>query len=653
MCGIAGYFGNNDVELLKSMISQLRHRGPDGFGFYNKNGVGLAHARLSIIDLKGGFQPIHNEDKTVWVVFNGEIFNYIELRQELVQKGHTFYTTSDTEVIVHLYEEYGADMVKRLNGQFAIALWNETTRHAYLFRDRVGIQPLYYGIDRRGDVYFGSEIKALLANPELRKGLNSSQIANVFTFWTTLPGDTVFEGIYELRPGHYFKFADNDYQDVEYWDHEYHQGYMDESAYSGLMYETLKRAVEIRLRSDVPVGAYLSGGIDSSVITSMISKHFDNDLRTFSIEFNDKIFDESEHQKEVIDHIGVKHTSFKCSKDDVANAFEQVVYHTEKPILRTAPVPMYLLSKMVREEGYKVVLTGEGADEVFAGYDIFRENLVRRLILNDPDEERSKSLLLSLYPWMKDRISKSGSYLKKFFGGGLDDPSVDYFSHEPRWRTTSKSHLFFSGNMRKPDFEDMSCFFTDKLAELKHPLQKAQYLEFHTLFEGYLISSQGDRMLMGNGVEGRFPFLDPKVVDFGNRLDPRLKLNLTPQYDLNEKHLLKRMSRGLIPDSIIERKKQPYMAPDAESFFREGYCNPRVNDVISPESLLKSGYFNPIKVNMLRKKFEKGMGKGFPDNMAMIGIISTQLLHRMFVDELNIQPTASNDEFVIQEGDTQ
>lgn len=643
MCGISGFYNASEsTETLKLMISQLEHRGPDGFGLYHREKTGLAHARLSIIDLEGGWQPIHNPDETVWVVFNGEIFNYIELRDSLKMMGRKFYTNSDTEVIVHMYDIHGTDFVKFLNGQFAIALWDEKEQRGILARDRVGIQPLFYTQYNNG-LYFGSEIKSLLPVPQLRRGLNEQELANVFTFWTTSPGNTVFNGINEVRPGYYLSVGKDEIKEVQYWDH-WTLKHPIASVAGKDAEDLLAESIKFRLRSDVPVAAYLSGGLDSSITTALIRKHSQNDLRTFSIEFADKTFDESSYQQEVVNALGTKHTSFRCTSDDIVDVFPDVVYHTEKPILRTAPAPMYILSKRVREQGYRVVITGEGADEVFGGYDIFRENYVRRYIINNPDSPHNERLLLELYPWMGDRISKSSDYLKTFFNN-LTDTTVPYFSHEPRWRTTSKSHQFFSGRLpRVTDFSTTDNWFEHLPDE---PLLRAQYIEFKTLFAGYLISSQGDRMLMANGVEGRFPFLDPSVVEFGDCIDPSLKLH-TPFGMMEEKYILKFMADGLIPNSVINRKKQPYMAPDGSAFFKNGSCPQYVDDLLSQQTLLRYGYFNPMKVALLKKKFEKGNGKSFPDNMSFVGILTTQLLHSQFVESYTPKGVASDEKFVVQ-----
>lgn len=652
MCGISGFIGRNKhdtTERLKLMIGQVRHRGPDGFGLYADNNAGLAHARLSIIDLSGGAQPIHNEDKTIWVTFNGEIFNYVELREILEHRGHKFYTNTDTEVIVHGYEEWGSEFIKRLNGQYAIGLWDSKTQSAMLIRDHVGIQPLFYA-EHNGVVYFASEIKSLLVIPELRKGLSERGLAETFTYWSTIPRTerTVFNGIHELAPGTFYQIRLNGIsRQVQYWVHNYVTlpGMRSEEHYAHKLEQELVASTKLRFRSDVPVAAYLSGGLDSTSIVSLV-KHNNmvDDLRTFSIEFEDKEFDESSYQKEVIDMLGIKHTSFRCTKQDVAQNFMRAIYHTERPILRTAPVPMMLLSGMVRDTGYRVVLTGEGADETLAGYDIFRENMVRRYMINNPnDTHTATQYLRQLYPWMGDRLTKSESYLKEFLGTG--DITQTYFSHEPRWKTTSKSHAFFSDKIKEAamlvDYHDAGCY-----AMTTDSLQKAQEVEYQTLFAGYLISSQGDRMVMANGIEGRYPFLDPNFMEFADRLPSQMKLN-----EMNEKYLLKKVMKGKIPDSIYNRKKQPYMAPDAACFFN--LDTPEyVHHLLSHNKLEEYGYFNPFKVAMLKKKFEKGMGKSFADNMSFVGILSTQILHYLFVENFEPKAAPKDEEFLVNVNNT-
>ena len=396
MCGIAGILTNSSQNPperaeLAAMIATLHHRGPDGTGQLIDGAIGLAHARLSIIDIAGGQQPIHNEDLTVQVVFNGEIFNYVELRGELVERGHRFYTHSDTEVIVHLYEEHGERFVDHLNGQFAIALWDSRRQRLVLVRDRTGIRPLFY-TEAAGRLVFASEVKALFALPEVRRSLDARALAEICTYWSPLAPRTAFEGVSSLPPGHVMVVEGNVRRLHRYWDWTFpdaQTGSADqdrpEADYADELRELLIDSVRLQLRADVPVGAYLSGGLDSSIVTSIIRNFSDTPLRTFSLTFEDAEFDESAYQQELVDYLGTKHTSIRCTRGDIAASFPRTILHTESPIVRTAPTPLMLLSGHVREAGYKVVLTGEGADEVFGGYDLFKEAKIRRFWARSPN----------------------------------------------------------------------------------------------------------------------------------------------------------------------------------------------------------------------------------------------------------------------------
>lgn len=654
MCGIAGYIGlRPNKELLLSMISQLEHRGPDGFGYYIDGQAGLAHARLSIIDLEGGAQPISNEDETIWITFNGEIYNYLELRKVLRERGHVFKTKTDTEIIIHAYEEYGTACIPMFNGQFAFAIWDSKRKIAVLARDRVGIQPLFYcnkyierdvGYDRH--LYFGSEVKALLANADLRKGLDKREVANVLTYWSPSKGQSVFEGIHEVPPGHYLIRYDGGATEMQqYWDHDY-----TERPRSFKLDHHLRNSIDLRLRSDVPVAAYLSGGLDSTIIATLAKRQAGANLNTFSISFDDEQYDESRYQAPFARNLGTQHHTLRCTHEDIAGAFPRVIHHAEKPIFRTAPIPMYLLSKSVREAGFKVVLTGEGADEVFAGYDIFRENFVRRQMLNpNADPVYINKLLVQLYPWMDEKmLTSSTDYLKVFFGGKSGDHKLHQFSHLPRIKASSKVHAFFADEVQPTDER----YYFDsnyRLGNHREGLARAQYLEFHTLFNGYLISTQGDRMLMANGIEGRFPFLDPHVVDYGNSLPDDMKLKvLDDGFTMDEKWILKEYARNLkwAPPYILNRQKQPYMAPDAECFLRGEDTPEYVDYLLSPEA--DFGFFNMKKVAFLRKKLESGKSRGFAENMAFMGILSTQALNWQMGLQYPALPTVSEDRFNVK-----
>ena len=643
MCGIAGIVRLSQKGAvpqraeLREMIERLHHRGPDGYGYYEDVQVGLAHARLSIIDLEGGSQPIHNEDRSVWVVFNGEIFNYIELRAELESSGHRFYTQSDTEVLVHLYEQHGLEFLHHLNGQFAIALWDSRRRRLVLARDRTGIRPVFY-TQHNHRLVFASEIKSLFALQGVPRRLRPAGISQVFTFWSAQAPDTIFDGVLSLPAGHLLVLENGSTEIRKYWDWQFPQGVaaarpIEEEARE--LRELLVDSVRLQLRADVPVGAYLSGGLDSSIVTTLIKHFTDTPLRTFSLTFEDAEFDESEYQTELVRYLGTNHTTVHCTHYDIGVAFPRAIWHAETPIVRTAPTPLMLLSERVRAEGYKVVLTGEGADEVFAGYDLFREAKVRRFWGRSPQSAWRPRLLERLYPYLKHSPVAGRAFTQNFFGQGIDELQSPWFAHMPRWRTTQRLWQFFTPEVRA------AAIAADPFAEIAGrlppesvswaPLSRDQYVEAHTLLSGYLLCSQGDRMAMANSVEGRFPFLDHRVIEFANGLPPHHKLRV-----LEEKYVLKQAVRGLLPERIRTRTKQPYRAPDSQSFFLDGRPLDYVGALLDDRRIRQGGLFDSAAVRKLYDKCRTGRAIGFADNMAFVGILSTQLVEEMFVNQRTV-----------------
>ena len=630
MCGIAGVlnFSGRTPEVcqLRRMIQAIRHRGPDDNGVYTEGAVGLGHARLSIIDVAGGAQPMHNPERTLSIVFNGEIFNYIELREDLVRKGHRFVTQSDTEVILHLYEEEGEKCVERLNGQWAFAIWDARRKRLFLSRDRLGVRPLFYTQTETG-LLFASEIKALLACPEVDAALDLQAMDQIFTFWVTLPPRTAFRSIRQLPPGHSMTVECGDIRIRQYWHPEIvsvpNPAEGGEAALAGQLRELLADATRIRLRADVPVGAYLSGGLDSTLIAALAQGVAGERLRTFSVGFADAEFDESTWQQEASAFLKTRHSCVQCSRDDIARAFPDVVWHTEQPIVRTAPAPLFLLSRLVRQSGYKVVVAGEGADELFGGYDIYQEVKIRSFWGRAPESSLRPLLLKRLYPYMESMQRQPREYLKSFFHVTPESIGSPFFSHLPRWNLTSRLKTFFSEAVREQVFPSPA------LAELEGmlpggygrwtPMQRAEYLETMYLLPGYILSSQGDRMAMAHGVEARYPFLDHCVVQFAVGLPSRVKMRV-----LNAKYLLKRAADGLVPAGIVSRPKQPYRAPDGASFFGKeaGY----VEDMLSPERIRRDGIFDGARVDALARKFRKQLPTGTADNMALTAILSTEIL---------------------------
>jgi len=639
MCGIAGIINFKNPEekspLLRKMIQVINHRGPDSKGIYENGPGGLGHARLSIIDLNTGDQPVYNEDHTVCVVFNGEIFNYPDLREELIASGHRFYTETDTEVLVHLYEEYNTDMFHKLNGQFAFAIWDAKKESLLLGRDRVGIRPLFYH-EAHGRLVFGSEIKAIFMDQTISRRLDIQTLSDVFSCWTPLGSSTTFEDIYQIPPGHFAVYSKEGLSVSSYWKLSFHEPCDNSRSCEDWMEEMgalLEDSARIRLRADVPVGAYLSGGIDSTYISSLVKKKFNNQLKTFSVGFSDPRFDETSYQKIAADSIGTEHHSVRCSDADIGRLFPKIIWHTETPILRTAPVPLFMLSGLVRENNFKVVLTGEGADEVFAGYNIFKEDKVRRFWARRPDSKIRPRLIERLYPYIFTREnSKANVFLEGYFKRYLTETQLPHYSHALRWQNTSQLKGFFSKGLlsKTGKISDFIDKFTAMLPEgfmRWEPLSRAQYIESTLFLSNYLLSSQGDRMAMGNSVEGRYPFLDYRVIEMATRIPVDLRLN-----GLTEKFILKKIARGFIPDSLIDRPKQPYRAPISTCFFGKNQPD-YVKDLLSETSLKKSSYFESKKVlNLVNKCLKNDVSLlSERENMAVCGILSTQLIDHMFI----------------------
>ncbi|OGP99790.1 MAG: asparagine synthase (glutamine-hydrolyzing) [Deltaproteobacteria bacterium RBG_19FT_COMBO_60_16] len=636
MCGIAGYLCFEgrvapSVDVLGDMVSSLRHRGPDASGVYLDDSVGLGHSRLSIVDLAGGDQPIHNEDESLWIVYNGEIFNYPELQKELAARGHRFYTSTDTEVILHLYEEEGAACLSRLNGQFALAIWDNRARSLFLARDRMGIRPLHYIVEK-GRLLFASEIKALFQADDVPRRLDPVALDQVFTFWSPLPGRTIFQAVQELPPGHYLVATPEGGVSIrQYWDVPFgppgEQSAWEPEELREHVRELLIDAVRIRLRADVPVGSYLSGGLDSSGVTAIVKRHFNNRLRTFGIRFEEPRFDESRFQDGMVSFLGTEHTAIRATNEEIGKAFRDVIRHVEKPILRTAPVPLYLLSDTVRRNGFKVVLTGEGADEVFGGYDIFRETLVRRFWARQPSSRLRPRLIRKLYPDIF-RDPRLGATLQAFFGVGLQNTGDPFYSHRIRWENTKRIKTFFSEDLRGAigDYsgeDELRARLPGSFASWD-PLSKAQYLEMALFLSNYLLSSQGDRVAMAHSVEIRLPFLDYRIVEFMARVPPRWKIR-----GLREKYLLKRVLHDLLPAPILRRPKHPYRAPIGQSLLPGNGAD--LPEALTGDALKREGLFDAAKVGRLIRKIRTVPEPSEVDAMALAGILSSQLLHEQFV----------------------
>jgi len=643
MCGIAGVFHFGDQSpperlVAAAMLSALTHRGPDTNGAYRDSSILLAHSRLSIIDIHSGDQPLCNETSNMWIVFNGEIFNYLELRKDLEHRGHVFATKSDTEVIVHAYEEWGSEAFSRFNGQWSLALWDASLNELVLARDPLGICPLYY-CRYQHRLYFASEIGAIFAaNPDIPRSIDPVGLSEVFTFWAPIGKQTTFSNIYQVKPSEVLLVSKNggmastSVNSINFSQQSDVQLPSPEDA-ARMVGDALRDSIGLRLlRSDVPVGCYLSGGLDSSLLTSIACQLAPKKVCTYSIRFSETHFDEGKFQQMVVGQYGTDHNEIVINQSDVSNVFPDVIRRCEQPILRTSPAPLFLLSKAVFGNNMKVVLSGEGSDEIFGGYDIFKEAKIRRFWARCPDSRLRPSLFKKLYLSEARSPVALGEMTNEFFGHALADVLKPGFAHGPRWKATMAIQRFFNPETREASREvNVLSRLLTSLPDCFsgwQPLAQDQFIEIQTILSGFLLSSQGDRMLMSHSVEGRFPFLDSKLISMMSTMPDIYKIK-----GLCEKYLLKRVAKGIVPSDIIKRTKQPYKAPEAACFL-EGKKNDYLDVIFSSDSIKESSLFDVTNVQRLIKKLE---GHSSPvkssnnDNMAFIAILSTQLLYFTFI----------------------
>ena len=638
MCGICGIIdykskanSRTDVE---SMLRSINYRGPDESGIYHSPCATLGNVRLSIIDIVGGQQPLSDLSGRFWIVFNGEIFNYKELRKDLENKSIVFRTMSDTEVLVQLYSVYGKKCLALLNGQFALAIWDKQKEELFIARDRVGIRPLFYNNDN-GIFSLASEIKALFNLNHICRELCAENLSQVYTFWSTITPNTPFKGIYELPPGHCATFNRQGLTIEKFWELKFDNSSSKLSIQDAVdgFHELFSDAVRIRLRADVEVAAYLSGGIDSSATVAYIKEIEPGILNTFSIGFEEKDFDESPYQEEAAKYFGTAHKSMICTSRDIAESFPKVIWHSETPMLRTSPAPMFLLSKLVRDSKIKVVVTGEGSDEILGGYDIFKEAKIKRFWASQPNSVIRPLLLKKLYPYLSQMKDVNPKMLRMFYGYKLEDVDNPFYSHLLRFNNSNHIKKHFSDRINQC-LKDYSPLY---VLEKRLPenfdswdqLSKSQWLETTVFMSGYLLSSQGDRMAMANSVEGRYPFLDYRVIEFCSSLPSDYKLN-----GLNEKYLLKKLLKNRIPEKILKRPKQAYRAP-IRSVFLDKDAPEYVKDMLSESTTRKADIFNHNSFTGLISKIEKtGMATEI-DNMVLTSVISTHLLYYQFIENHN------------------
>lgn len=615
------------------MVAALHHRGPDALTGRLVDNVALGHARLAIVDLAGGVQPMRDETTGITVIFNGEIFNHVELREQL-RTSYRFRTRSDTEVILAAFLAHGIDCVDDFNGQFAFALYDPRDGTLYLARDRYGKRPLFYS-SYDGGWCFASEAKALFASGKVTAELDATSLWETLHQWAPTDERSMFRGVHALPPASVAVLRrGGDLSVRRYWafdlaDDRVEPGLTEEQAIDELA-DLLDDAIRLRLRADVPVAAYLSGGLDSSLLCALAQEQLGGSLQTFSVGFPHARYDEREFQREVATALGTEHHSVLMEDRDIGSLLPEVIEHSEAVLLRSAPAPLLKLSGLVRDHDTKVVLTGEGADEVFGGYDLFKEAKVRQFWARQPDSQMRPALFGRLYPYLS-LSQQAPQLIREFYGIGLDDPGALAFSHLLRWSNTGRVTRFLSPALLEEvrDHDPAAALFASIPDAVRgwRPLARAQYLEVRTLLSQYLLSTQGDRMLMANSVEGRFPFLDHRLAAFSARLPDWMKLR-----GLTEKYLLKKVAGPRIPSLVVEREKFPYRAPIAEAL--TGDSAPAwTRELLTRDAVDHVGAFDGAKAERLVSKLARARTvPSEADNMALVAIASTQLLAHQFLN---------------------
>ncbi len=604
MCGIVGIVNSHNkgpVEegILHSMNSSLKHRGPDEEGLWIHHQVGLAMRRLSIIDLEGGHQPISNEEENIWIVFNGEIYNFQTLREELLQKGHRFKTRSDTEVIVHLYEEEGEEFVHKLRGMFAIALWDARTQKLFLYRDRVGIKPLHYWF-RDGSLLFASEIKALLQHPEVGRELSLTALSDYLSFLYIPTPKTIYQEIHKLPAGHYLVYSRGQIQIRPYWDFRYQETTgIREEEWIGKLNAALEEAVRLHLVSDVPVGAFLSGGIDSSTVVAWASRLSPDSIKTYSIGFEDDRFNELPFAREAAAHCGTDHHE-KVVRVDAFDLLGKIITGFDEPFADPSAIPTFLVSEFARRD-LKVVLSGDGGDELFAGYlwtrkEAFLETF-RRLPLSlrkaleaavlkrdyrplretDPLSFISRFLYDAGHP-MTESFARRVMCFQPWMKKELFEPWVLEHSRE---RSSLESLLSFLGQKNSPKGMDSLLYWDSKVYLADDLLAKV------------------DRMSMAHSLEVRVPLLDHKVVELAGSIPFSLKLK-----DRTTKYILKRAVRNLLPPSLLKQRKQGFGIP-LRRWFREELFD-FSKKLLLEQSSRSRRFFRPSYVRWLIDSHQSG-----------------------------------------------
>lgn len=625
MCGIAGIYGPEGKmtaeerrQMIGRMCDVIRHRGPDDVGHYIDGGLALGMRRLSIIDLSTGHQPLSNEDGTIWIVFNGEIYNFAELRSDLESRGHFFRTRTDTETIIHLYEEEGEDCVKKLRGMFAFAIWDQRERKIVLARDRVGKKPLHFTLV--GETFlFGSEIKSLLQHPEVKREVDLESISDYLSFGYVPDPATAFRGISKLPPGHTLVYQNGLIRTNCYWDFVYddaaREPHSSEQDYVVRLRELIEEAVRLRLVSDVPLGAFLSGGIDSSTVVGMMSRIMDRPVKTFSIGFTEGEFDELKYARMTARHFGTEHHEFVVTPD-VCQLVEEIVWHHDEPFADASSIPSYVVSMMAREH-VTVALSGDGGDELFAGYERYLVHREREVFERTPAWLRQNLFLRASH--LLPRAAYGKNYLRNISleAGARYVDSLSYFNPQAKESLLAKATRSALAN------HDGAAWFRQlfDLPTSSESLDHLLYLDSKTYLPGDILTKV-DRMSMAHSLEARVPLLDHKLIEFVQAIPAHLKL-----HGRETKYILKKAVQGLIPDEVINRSKHGFGVPLRKWFNRE--LRELLHDTLTDKRARERGLLNQRAVRALIGEHQRGRRD---NSIHLWGLLTLELWHRAFID---------------------
>jgi asparagine synthase (glutamine-hydrolysing) len=627
MCGIAGFGDSQDAharveqeraQILERMCRVIRHRGPDDQGVMLKPGAALGMRRLSIIDLAGGHQPISNEDSVVTIVFNGEIYNYQELQKELQTRGHQFRTNSDTETIVHAYEEFGASCVDHLRGMFAFAIWDDREKKLFIARDRVGKKPLYYSVSRGGTLVFGSELKSLLEHPDVERTINPQALDAYFSLGYVPDPISIFANIEKLPPGHHLTFTSGRLTVERYWDFNYNANGNGHKAsdYLEELRALLDEAVKLRLVSDVPLGAFLSGGVDSSTVVALMARHMDQPVKTFSIGFNEDSYDELKYARLTAEKFGTDHHEFLVTPD-ICEVVDELAWHFDEPFADSSAIPTYVVSKLAREH-VKVVLTGDGGDELFAGYSRYVT-----------ERHRSKFDLVPqvVKKAVMDPLSRTmphGAWGRNYLQNVSLDPISRYLDTVSVFTGLNKASLYtadFSDQLRNSSHLGSYFHELSRCVKSSAPLDSLLYIDSKTYLPGDILTKV-DRMSMAVSLEARVPLLDHKLIEFVTRIPASMKLA-----GIETKHLFKQAIADLVPAEIVNRPKQGFGVPIQQWINQQ--LRERIRDTLNDPRTLQRGYVTRSHVELLLDEHERGRRD---HAMALWSLLMLELWHRQYMD---------------------